>query len=185
MSNTVEYHIDVLNADLHARLGTWLRAQNYHSGVTKKGQQIDRKQIWFHRDECYFNPLWNDCYDRWKANKFPPILWELIHVLYESGVVGSLDKGEINSCLVNYYQDGRSFIPSHIDNKDAFGLEPIIINLSFGATRTLRINNVDYPLEDNTVLVMSGPSVQHELLRDECCRDERWSLTFRKHLLPT
>ena len=83
--------------------------------------------------------------------------------------------------MLNYYADGSKFITKHHDSPILFGPEPVIINLSIGATRTLQINNVPYTLSDNTVLIMSGPSQEHELLTCDT-EDPRYSFTFRNHL---
>lgn len=175
-STSVTYKKNALSSQLHSELQTWLLTQQYFNGLTRKGKPIDRKQIWFHRTGDYFNPKWNGRYSRWEGRLFPSIL---------DRVLDELGQPELNSCLVNYYEDGQSFIPLHIDSVEMFGSEPTIVNLSIGATRTLHVINDDtktaYPLEDNSVLVMSGPSVPHEILRDDNCKTARWSLTFRQH----
>lgn len=169
---TVEYTTNVLSKDLYDRTLEWLKKLSFYNGCTNKGIEIDRKQIWYHTSGKYFNHLWTDRYDRWVGNLFPVILFEIMN---ELGI-------NCNSCLINYYVDGKSFIPKHIDSITSFGTEPIIVNLSIGASRTLKVDTKDYILENNSKFVMSGPSVPHELLKDPNCKSPRWSLTFRNHI---
>lgn len=164
----------VLSYDLRQQTINWLKNLEFYNGKTKGGHDIDRDQVWFHRQKVYFNPKWEHRYPRWMAHSFPVILDKIVVEL-------GLDK-EFNSCLVNRYCDGQCFIPKHIDSIDSFGPTPTIINLSLGATRVLRVQDHDYELNDNSVFIMSGPSVEHELLPDPDCHSIRWSLTFRKHI---
>jgi hypothetical protein len=167
---------DVLEDDMHAKVSDWLKRQSY---ISASG--IDREQLWFHRDGTYFNPLWEKRYDRWNSHPFEDIIDQVIARLAALNILGNLSPNDINSCLVNYYRDGNAFIPKHVDSINVFGPSPTIINLSIGETRVLRAGGKDYSLVDNSVFIMSGPSVPHELLKDPTCTGPRWSMTFRKH----
>lgn len=180
---------EVLSPDLRQQTIRWLHDLTYYNGKTKGGQDIDRDQVWFHRQGLYFNPLWTHRYPRWIGHRFPEILEDICREL-------ELELTEFNSCLVNRYNNGQCFIPKHIDSIDSFGPTPTIINLSLGATRTLRVHAHahdhvhahsyrDYKLDDNSLFIMSGPSTEHELLIEPECHTVRWSLTFRKHHPPS
>ena len=157
-------------------LKTWLYDLELFSGTTKKGNNIDRKQKWFHITGGKFNSKWAQDFDRWKGYTFPSVLKKIL-----DQVNGKLES-DFNSCLVNYYEDGRNFIPKHVDSISSFGLNPIIANLSVGATRKLKVKDHIYSLQNNSLFVMSGPSTEHELLKDPYCVHPRWSLTFRKKI---
>ena len=174
----VETHYieDFLPIDLYLQLVSWLSTQELFSGFTKKGLLIDRTQKWFHiKGEC-FNDKWSNEFDRWKGHKFPDTLLQIINYINKTLTT------DTNSCLVNYYETGEKFIPRHIDSVTSFGAEPTIINLSIGATRILRVEETDYQLKDNGLFIMTGPSAEHELIKDPLCKESRWSLTFRKKI---
>ena len=63
---------------------------------------------------------------------------------------------DTNSCLINYYENGKDFIPRHIDSIVSFGPTPIIINLSIGATRVLRVNEKDFSLHNNSLFIIQN-----------------------------
>lgn len=174
------YMENVLCPESHQRALSWVHDLPYVGGQSQKGKAIDRQQLWFQKDGEYFNPLWTSRYPRWVGHTYPPILTELQQVICEH-VPGF----NPNSCLINLYADGTAFIPKHKDNSLCFGDRPIIAGLSIGATRTFRINGKDYELKDNSLFVMSGDSVIHELLPDADCVLPRYSLTFREWMDPS
>jgi alkylated DNA repair dioxygenase AlkB len=175
MSNTKIIN-DFLPQNLYLKLNSWLLNLDLFSGITRKGNNIHRKQKWFHIDGERFDTSWKQHFDRWKGHKFPDILKEILDY------VNSNLKIDTNSCLINYYENGNDFIPIHIDSITSFGPTPTIINISIGATRVIRVDKQDYYLYNNSLFVMTGPSVEHELLKDLKCNQPRWSLTFRKKL---
>ena len=112
-----------------------------------------------------------------------------------------INKPNINSILINYYQNGDNQIGFHKDNKKSFGESPTIIILSIGDKRTIRFErtfsdkilrdkeskhlNFNYELEDNSIFIMAGESQKnwvHSIIREKD-KKERYSLTFREHLL--
>ena len=172
----IRYKPNFLSEDRYNELHSWLSQLELYPGKNKKGNDIDRMQKWFHINEEYFNPYWKQEFDRWKGHSFPPVLFKILSLVNEE--LGT----NMDSCLVNYYRNGEAFIPKHIDSIISFGDHPIIVNVSIGATRTFRVADTDYELEDNSIFVMSGPTTEHQLLRDESCKEPRWSLTFRKKI---
>lgn len=178
------YIEDILDAEDHHLALLWLQSLPYVSGQSKGGQEIDREQVWFQKEGKYFNPLWTSRYPRWKGNTYPQILRgiqrKICTIMSATGV-----QFDPNSCLVNYYKDGNAFIPKHKDNSLCFGDKPIIAGLSIGSTRVLRVGNSDYTLRDNSLFVMMGDSVIHELLPDSKCTVPRYSLTFREWTDPS
>ena len=96
---------------------------------------------------------------------------------------------EYNSALVNYYQSGEDYIPSHSDDEDSIEDESCIMTVSLGTTRVLQVreiasNNVVQTLElkHGDVYAMSKKSQKlfaHEIVRDPSIQDHRVSITFR------
>ena len=172
----IQYTCDFLPHELYLKLNSWLLSLELFSGTNKKGNTIHRTQKWFHVDGERFDTSWNQHFDRWKGHEFPDILKEILdYVNLNLGI-------DTNSCLINYYENGEKFIPKHTDSMVSFGPNPTIVNISIGATRVIRVANQDYSLHSNGLFIMSGPSVEHELLKDLDCTQPRWSLTFRKKL---
>jgi alkylated DNA repair dioxygenase AlkB len=104
---------------------------------------------------------------------------------------------DINSVLINYYENGKIIIPKHRDNEEIFGDNPVIIVLSLGSSRTLRFSRVepnvssmkvightiDIELKPKSVLIMKGTTQKyfcHELLLSDS-KLPRYSMTFRNH----
>ena len=110
----------------------------------------------------------------------------------------------INSCLINKYRDGNDSIRAHRDTYLSFGETPIIIGLSIGESRILRVRKlhnpdvfkslkveresdetIDFVLENNSVFVMAGYSqtyFSHEVPKMEN-KEHRYSLTFREYIV--
>lgn len=173
---------DALNPFDLNNVKKWLDHQRPRliSGEMKSGQSIDRQQIWFHHEAKSFHDDWH--YDRWQGHSYDQFLQQLEYMVTNLLPCKLKNNFKSNSCLLNYYSDGSKFISSHIDNTDLFGLNPVIVNLSIGASRTLKVNNRNYQLTDNSLFVMYGITQRHELLKDPSCDQERFSFTFRQHL---
>jgi len=185
MTDSQVIHYDFLPVTELQLLRQWLEQLELYSGTTRSGKKIDRDQKWFQESGHYFNPQWNEQYERWKAHAYPPLLLQI-----EQAVQQLLHpKVQLNSCLVNYYKDGMSFIPMHKDSSLSFGPAPTIVILSVGATRVMEVNTgsgaLRYELPDNSIFIMSGPSVDHSIVRDPDVTEPRWSLTFRHYLAIT
>ena len=94
----------------------------------------------------------------------------------------------INSCLINYYEDGTKFIPPHKDTHLSFGLNPTIIGISYGDTRIFTIKNTkekySFNLESGSMFIMAGSSQRyytHETEKSNTNKS-RFSLTFREFI---
>ena len=170
-----------------------------------KGRNISREQRWYHRDNKLFHPKWSE-FERWHSYKYDNILDyienkinRLVNQILFSKYIAQY-KWKSNSILINKYTNGNNIIPKHRDSEVIFGDNPIIAVYSVGAQRTMRfrrvqLNNnksikehepIDIVLEPNSLLIMSGTIQKHythEILRDPAITDERYSLTFRHHVL--
>lgn len=98
---------------------------------------------------------------------------------------------EFNSCLANRYVDGLDSVSWHSDDEAIFGEDPVIVSVSFGATRRFLLKEVatgllsDVPLANGDVLVMRAGcqrSHKHSIPKQPSVKRERVSLTFRKVL---
>jgi hypothetical protein len=104
----------------------------------------------------------------------------------------------LTAALVNYYHDGDDSLGMHADDEICLGSDPLIISVSFGATRIFSLqhnkckdNNKPIRkvfLPPRTVIVMLGMSIQcdwkHGMPKWRYLPSlpERWNLSFRYHL---
>ena len=96
---------------------------------------------------------------------------------------------EYNSVLVNLYESGHDYMPSHSDSEECIEDDSYIVTISLGTTRTIQftgINSTDkvaeLKLNHGDVFVMSKASqmlYQHEIPPDSSVTEGRVSLTFR------
>lgn len=99
---------------------------------------------------------------------------------------------KFNSVLVNRYRDGRDSVGWHSDDEPELGVKPIIASLSFGATRTFRLQHKKYKeqrlglvLTHGSMLLMRGELQhhwRHQLPKSKSVTQERINLTFRRIL---
>lgn len=203
------YKSNIFNDDLKLKIKSFIEAQDYRDGQCVSGREIPRKQLWFQREGKYFCNSWKNRYNRWEpVGDYPALLEEvslaiknneeLKTTLIEHGV--NLEEMDINSCLINKYRDGEDSIRAHRDTYLSFGKHPIILGISFGDSRILRVRrlhhpevfkslkvqrnsdeNIDFLLEDNSLFIMAGYSqiyFSHEVPKMEN-KSVRYSLTFR------
>ena len=93
-----------------------------------------------------------------------------------------------NTVLVNLYRDGRDSMGWHADDERELGAEPVIVSLSFGASRRFRFRHresreiVEIALESGSALVMGGLTQHcwmHDLPKTTKVDEPRVNLTFR------
>lgn len=96
-----------------------------------------------------------------------------------------------NSVLGNFYRSGQDSMGWHADKEKELGQDPVIASLSFGATRLFKLRHarrddiLDLPLQDGSLLVMSGCLQHHWRHCVPKCRQHcsaRINLTFRRIL---
>lgn len=189
---------DVLPENILEQLEKWLENLDYKGKNSYEHVELDREQLWFHRDGTYFCTSWKKIYDRWKGNKYPPFL-DMIQGKIIDKAKRTLNKYDIeydldkhNSCLINRYNDGSKYIRPHSDSEISFGKEPIIIGFSLGATRKLQFDSrykpeqhMEFLLKNNSIFIMAGKSQidwEHSIPKDDECDKPRYSMTIRHHL---
>ncbi len=176
-------------------LVSYLDNLEFRKGKLGKTKEIPRLQLWYHQKEKYFCEEWKFKYDRWESNTYSPYLLDIqnkINSLTKNFV--SNDKLNFNSCLINKYRNGSDSIKPHRDTPLSFGEYPTISGLSLKSERKIVIKPInkelyneefEFLLEPNSLFIMSGASQKyftHEI--PKCESDlERYSLTFREHLL--
>lgn len=103
--------------------------------------------------------------------------------------IEELAQSEFNSCLLNFYHDGKDGMGWHSDNEKELDAKSPIASLSLGATRKFALRHktdkttIFLSLEDCSVLVMHAPTQQfwqHALLKTTTIHTPRINLTFRK-----
>lgn len=104
-----------------------------------------------------------------------------------------------NSCLLNFYRDGKVYVSYHSDNESVYGPEPVIASLTLGATRDFLLKKKEgnsnnstsgssdsyvFKLAAGDLLVMRGGAVQrlyvHSVPKRMGVVGERINLTFRR-----
>lgn len=101
------------------------------------------------------------------------------------------ESGEsFNSCLLNFYRDGRDHVSWHSDNEKEFGKEPTIASFTLGTERDFILkekknndNKVKIKLENGSLLIMSGRTQEewlHQIPRRVGVKTGRINITFRK-----
>jgi len=168
---------------------------NYKEGNYEKNEEqikVSRKQLWFQTENKYFCPMWKKRLDRWESEPYFEKLFSIqnkvqnfIDQLFELEEYNS----KINSCLINYYENGNNFIPAHKDSSLSFGEYPTIVCISHGDNRTMVLKNKDenysFNLKSNSIFIMAGSSQKyytHEIEKKQS-ENSRYSLTFRHFIL--
>ena len=166
----------------------------------KKG--VTRLQKWYQKDKKYFCPEWSKRYPQWESFEIDDKISKLIDRIQkyiieqkELNDIKGFSIPNINSCLINKYQNGEHYISPHRDCSISFGEEPTIIGLSLGVTRTIDFipeNNDEnksfsFGLESGSIFIMAGSSqkfYKHSIRRCEPneINDVRYSLTFREYI---
>jgi alkylated DNA repair dioxygenase AlkB len=96
---------------------------------------------------------------------------------------------KFNSCLLNYYRNGKDSISWHADDEKELGINPTIASLSFGATRKFLLKHnldledpMEFDLNHNSLLIMSGTfqhNWKHSIPKEPNIKEPRINLTFR------
>ncbi|RTE85988.1 alpha-ketoglutarate-dependent dioxygenase AlkB [Lysobacter sp. N42] len=98
-----------------------------------------------------------------------------------------------NVMLGNWYRDGNDKMGWHRDNEPELGRNPIVISLSFGASRDFHLRHVETKqretinLGHGSLLIMGGTSQhfwEHQLPQRKRVHDGRINLTFRTIFAP-
>lgn len=94
-----------------------------------------------------------------------------------------------NTCLLNYYRDGKDYMGWHRDNEHVLGQYPVIASVSFGAQRLFQFRNykeqvpvISLELENGSLLLMKRATQQlweHRLPKITLPAGPRINLTFR------
>lgn len=182
-----EYYQNFFDNTYYNSVLRWIEQLKFKKGLNKKNKEINREQIWFQENKMYFCTQWKERFDRWQSNDYDIFLYKI-----QNNICNKLNRYniEINSCLVNKYNDGHDIIPLHRDNILSFGEYPVIIIYSLGCSRKFVVKNnhtkktFNFNLKPNSIFIMSGSSqkyYKHGILKENN-KDVRYSLTFRKYL---
>ena len=107
-------------------------------------------------------------------------------------IVNAQFNSEYNGILVNRYNDGTNYISDHSDSENTIG-DSGVIAISHGAVRKFRIRDkktrekvIDIPTTPYSLIQMGGnfqTEFSHGIPVEKKIKEERYSLTFRKHLI--
>ena len=200
-----KYIPNFLDKNTHKNLTNYLISINdWKSGTSNHGNTIKRKQKWFQKNGYYFCKQWSNTYDRWKSHSYDNTLLNIQNLIQKecNNFLTEISVPNINSILINYYENGNNEIAFHKDNLLSFGEYPTICILSIGAERTLHFErtlsnklnrntsqsylNCKYPLHNNSLFIMGGSAQKYWAHGIPTKIDEtnpRWSLTFREYLV--
>ncbi|WP_052383820.1 alpha-ketoglutarate-dependent dioxygenase AlkB family protein [Litchfieldella xinjiangensis] len=144
---------------------------------------IPRRQVWMGDSNATY---------RYSGKEFQPAPWlpALIPVRerVEARIAALGFPARFNSILLNRYADGEERMGWHSDDEPELGPEPIVVALSLGAERPLRLRWRDRRSEafnvwlPNDSLLLMGPGTQQQLqhaLLPRRVPGLRISLTFR------
>lgn len=97
-----------------------------------------------------------------------------------------------NMALVNWYENGNSYIGWHSDNEKQIKKQSSIMSITFGAERDFQIrektnkkNKINIKLENNSYLIMGGDfqkEFQHQLPKRLKCKEKRINITLREFI---
>lgn len=205
------YIPNILTPNELIELTSWLHNLQYKKGTCISGKDIPREQIWYQESGAYFCNNWKIKYDRWESEPYEEILSKYQNkinkiVSEKLSKYNEIVPTKFNSCLINKYRNGMDSIRPHRDTSESFGDYPTIAGLSIGAKRTISIKkiatecyntnslrhdendsyNLNIELEDNSLFIMAGASQKyftHEIPKNPTCLNQRFSLTFREHLI--
>ena len=106
-------------------------------------------------------------------------------------IINNKFTADFNGILINKYKDGNDYIGKHSDDEKNLG-NIGVISISYGGTRKFRIRNkngkriMDINLESGSIIQMGGDfqkEFTHEIPIEKKVKSERYSFTFRKHLI--
>jgi alkylated DNA repair dioxygenase AlkB len=175
--------------------------------------ECNRIQRFYSIDNKPFCEYWKNTPPRWQPHTYEDWLLELQMETQE--YINDTCEGLINaypnfkpvdftSALVNKYRNGLDFIPEHRDVV-VMDRDPTIASISFGETRTFRVNRIKYTCETSDprtivhdkefrhfskewklnsgdLMIMAGSSQKyfsHEILKDPTVKGPRYNITFR------
>lgn len=116
-------------------------------------------------------------------NIFTPILFKI------KSIIEANLKEQFSTCLLNLYRNGQDSNGWHADDEKELGENPVIVSVSFGATRFFHLKhktdkNLKHKMElaNGSVLVMKGKTQhfwKHQIPKTARPIGERVNLTFR------
>ncbi len=129
---------------------------------------------------CYFGPAYSYSNVHWKANEFPPILFQLKQEIEE------LAQAEFNAVLCNYYRDGQDSMGWHSDNEKEMD-SSMIASVSIGGERVIKFKSrsdkktLSFSLPHGSLLLMENfqANWQHAVGKVKSA-SPRINFTFRK-----
>ena len=190
---------------------SWLDLMDdFNPNYNYNEEHIIRYQKWYQKSMLYFCPTWKVAYKRWQSflydNTLQTLQNKIKDTMYEYNFKNlGITIPNLNSVLIQKYEDGDQYISAHRDTDKSFGYEPTIVNVSIGSPRTIIFKRVKYKdsnkkmskldkknkhlnmhftLEPGSLFIMAGDSQKHwtHQIDKENTKNVRYSLTFREYL---
>jgi len=146
--------------------------------IAGKTIPIPRLHHWFSEPKTQYN--WSGV--KMRSDAFPPWLACL------RAEVAATTETSFNSCLANYYRNGKDSVDWHADDEAILGPRPSVASISLGEERVFQLRHrqskerFDLSLPHGSLLLM-GPGVQeywqHKIPKKKSLTEARINFTFR------
>lgn len=182
-----KYYFDKLNEITEFKENLIYRKGKFHKTPRKMIWYQDEKQPYnfcggtleSHKDIEWIENLKNIIIDR-----FSKLSIKINEKYFE------INKLNLNSLLINKYENGKNYVSWHSDNESVFPEGTDIISISFGIKRNFLIKNLEtnkidsFILEDGDIFIMGGyfQKYFHHMI-PKCNTDSiRYNFTFRTYI---
>lgn len=122
----------------------------------QKQMLIYDKMVQLPRLTAWFGPAGQNYLYSGVLNQTQPWIPELIEIKNQ---LEKFLNEKFNSCLLNFYREGKDYVSWHSDNEKELGVNPIIASLSLGVTRSFQIKHKMVKLETLKIDVANGDLV--------------------------
>ena len=177
---------------LHLTPATHIPNALFSNFTVEMFKNIDYNHVFYGRKAIYFGPVtYSYGYTVHKANPIPATPGP-INEIYN--LTNSVFNNHFNSLMIQLYENGESYIPSHSDDAPGIAATSVILSLSLGQARMFVVSSktdanarFKFRLKHGDILLMSQHSqlfFKHEIKPSSSSLSTRISLTFRKMTIP-
>lgn len=181
----IDYYEKFLDDDVANELLNTLKKMDWPNKIKRHSKSYGNKGLVYNVDL----PDYSNNKTRMKVAR-PVISWQDFptnHLIDIKEKIKKLYNDDINSCVIQYYDNGKIYIKPHRDQEIKSNCS--IYGLSLGATRKLtmlRYNQEPFylPLEHNSLYILRSPTNtywKHCIPKQVKIKDSRFSLTFRNY----
>lgn len=181
----IDYYENFLEQNVADNLLIILKNMDWPSTIKRHSKSYGNKGLVYNVDL----PDYSNDRKRMKVAR-PVIPWQDFptnHLIDIKEKINKIYNDDINSCVIQYYDNGRIYIAPHRDRECT---HTSIYGLSLGATRKLtmlKYNQEPFylPLEHNSLYILRPPTNtywKHCIPKQVKITESRFSLTFRNYI---